>query len=106
MKLLPKELEQTLPKLYSTKNTPANEKVLKIKFFTPDANWSWYVSEYDKDEKIFFGFVDGNYPEWGYFSLYELESTKGPLGLNIERDLHFKPTLFKDLQKELKNGSN
>jgi hypothetical protein len=30
--------------------------------------------------------------EWGYFALSELEAAKGPLGLPIERDLHFEPT--------------
>ena len=58
--------------------------------------------EWDKEEKIFFGFVKGHYEEWGYFSLEELQEVRGPLGLKIERDLHFKPTKFKEIQ-ELKN---
>ena len=28
--------------------------------------------------------------EWGYFSLDELQSYKGPFGLGIERDLYWK----------------
>jgi hypothetical protein len=39
----------------------------------------------------FFGLVDGFEQELGYFSLKELEDTRGPLGLLIERDMHFKP---------------
>jgi hypothetical protein len=34
-----------------------------------------------------------------YFTLEELESIHGPLGLAIERDLWFKPTLFSNIQK-------
>jgi hypothetical protein len=42
----------------------------------------------------FYGYVsifgDHN-DEWGYFSLSELGSVKGPFGLGIERDLYFDP---------------
>jgi len=41
---------------------------------------------------LFYGLVDGFEKEWGYFSLKELESVRGPLGLGIERDIYFKPT--------------
>ena len=35
--------------------------------------------------------IFGDYcDEWGYFSLDELESATGPLGLHIERDLWWK----------------
>jgi len=102
MTLLPKEIEKTLPPLYATEKIATGEKIIKIKFFTPDSSWSWYIVEWDKEEKIFFGYVNGHYGEWGYFSLKELEEVRGPLGLKIERDLHFEPTKFKDIQ-ELKN---
>jgi hypothetical protein len=46
MVLLPKEIEEKLPPLYSTENIPAKDKIVKIKFFSPDANWSWFVVEY------------------------------------------------------------
>lgn len=97
MELLPKELEKQLPSLYSSENVKTTNKILYIKYFTPDSNWTWYVAEYDKESKTFFGYVEGVYTEWGYFALLELEETKGPLGLNIERDLNFKPTKFKNI---------
>ncbi|WP_122893898.1 DUF2958 domain-containing protein [Arcobacter peruensis] len=102
MQLLTKGLEDKIPNLYETENIKVDEKIVYVKYFTPDANWTWYVTEYSKTEKIFFGYVNGNYPEWGYFALEELEQVTGPLGLKIERDLHFEPTKFKDI-KELKN---
>ncbi len=99
MRLLTDEQAENLPQLYSTENIPTKDKTVKIKFFTPDSNWSWYVVEYDKYEKVFFGFVNGHYPEWGYFSLEELEQTKGPLGLHIERDIHFKEQPFGQIKE-------
>lgn len=89
-KLLPDELKATLPKLYSTEKIEDPE--VKIKFFTPDSNWTWYVTEGepDGDDFRFFGLVDGHEKELGYFVLSELETTTGPMGLPIERDCYFK----------------
>ena len=36
--------------------------------------------------------------EFGYFSVRELESVRGPLGLPIERDLHFEPRSLEELR--------
>ncbi|PRM99509.1 DUF2958 domain-containing protein [Aliarcobacter cryaerophilus] len=99
MKLLSDEQAEKLPPLYATENIATKDKIVKIKFFTPDSNWTWYAVEYDKNEKIFFGFVNGHYPEWGYFSLEELEQIKGPLGLHIERDIHFKEQPFGQIKE-------
>lgn len=63
MTLLPKEIEKKLTPLYTTEKIATKDKIVKIKFFTPDSSWSWYVVEYDKEEKIFFGFVKGHYEE-------------------------------------------
>ena len=40
----------------------------------------------------FFGLVIGFEVELGYFTLRELESWRGRLGLPLERDLYFEPT--------------
>lgn len=57
-----------------------------VKYFTPDSSWTWYATEFD-GEDTFFGLVKGFEKEFGYFSLSELESAKGPMRLSIERDL-------------------
>jgi hypothetical protein len=67
-----------------------------VKFFTPDAHWSWYATEFD-GEDTFFGFVRGDYPELGTFSLSELEQLRGGLGLPVERDKFFQPTPLREL---------
>lgn len=99
MKLLTKELEKKLPRLYSTENTPLEEKTVIVKFFTPFSNWAWYATEYDPETHTFFGLIDGFEKEWGYFSLDEFEAINGQTPLpRIERDLYFKPTKVKDLR--------
>ena len=96
MKLLTKEIEAKLPPLYS-QDGKGDEALALVKFFTPDSSWTWYATEYDPQERVFFGLVDGLEKELGYFSLDELESIKGPLGLSIERDIYFEPTRIKEL---------
>ena len=96
MKLLTKELEAKLPPLYS-QDGKGDDALALVKFFTPDSSWTWYATEYDPVERMFFGLVDGLEKELGYFSLDELESIKGPLGLSIERDIYFEPTRIKEL---------
>lgn len=108
MKLLTKAIEAKLPELYSTENTPTEEKTFVAKFFDPCGSWTWYGAEAsavtkdgeykklsecpenEREDVLFFGLVHGFEKEWGNFSLNELKSVKGPLGLGIERDTSFK----------------
>lgn len=64
-----------------------------VKLFDPTGAATWLITEMMPDEPdIPFGLCDLGFgcPELGYVSLAELESIKGPLGLGIERDLHFE----------------
>ena len=97
MKLITKEIKRVLPKLYE-QDGKGLEAIAFVKFFTPDSNWTWYATEFDGKD-LFFGLVDGFERELGYFSLSELQSVKGPLGLKIERDLYFVPTTLEELMK-------
>ena len=96
MKLLTKEVRKKFPKLYATEEVELEDKVVIAKFFTPWTNWTWYATEFDGKD-LFFGLVDGNEKEWGYFSLKELQAVKGPAGLKIERDLYFGHPKIKDI---------
>jgi hypothetical protein len=100
---LTKDLIKTLPALYSQEENP--DPMVVVKFFSPDAGWTWYAIEgspvdangyYDTDKEkvdfVFFGLVSGIEVELGYFSLSELQSIRGRLGLPVERDLYFEPT--------------
>lgn len=99
MRLLTEKLRQRLPDLYAQHEEGGNA-VAQVKFFTPDANWTWYGIEYD-GEDLFFGLVDGHVKELGYFSLSELRKATGPMGLPIERDRHWKPRPLKEIAPEL-----
>jgi hypothetical protein len=97
MQLLTEELRQKLPPLYSQEAD--DNPYVHAKFFTPDSNWTWWVTEGSPEgnDFRFFGYVRGLAEEWGYFLLSELETAHGPLGLSIERDIHFTPGRFTDV---------
>jgi hypothetical protein len=90
MKLLTKAIRDRLPPIGGTEGLVHSKMMVRCKFFTPDANWTWYVTEFD-GEDMFFGLVSGFEVEMGYFSLAELEGVRGPWGLPIERDRNFTP---------------
>jgi len=92
MKLLTEELIQVFPRLYTTDNLPPEQVKIVAKFFYPRSAATWYATEYDPEEQLFFGYVNLGDPqcaELGYFSLEELEGFKDRLGIEIERDLYF-----------------
>lgn len=62
-----------------------------VKFFNPCGAATWLVTELQEDDDTLFGLADLGFgtPELGYFSLSEIASVRLPLGLFIERDLHF-----------------
>ena len=92
MKLLTKDLIKRFPNLRQTSNLPPEQVQIIAKFFYPCGAATWYATEYDPEDRLFFGFVnlgDLQCAELGYFSLDELEQFRGRFGLGIERDLHF-----------------
>lgn len=95
MKLLTKQLLTRFEKVGSQENT--KDPLVIAKFFNPTGGGTWFATEFDAEDKIFFGYVslfgDHN-DEWGSFALSELEGFKGLMGLGIERDLHFEEKTF------------
>jgi len=108
MKLLPKEIRETLPPLYS-QDGKGGKAIVYAKYFTPSSSWTWFATEGESvlDESgkevdfKFFGLVEGHEKELGYFVLSELEEVRGPTGLPIERDLHFKPKTLVEIAPEM-----
>ena len=104
MKLLTKEIRSRIPPLYTNEEI-GNEAEIIVKFFTPDSNWTWYATEGEPQlddegneiDFLFYGYVDGHFPELGYFVLSELESVRGPLGLPIERDMYFSTKTLNEI---------
>ena len=108
IKLLTEEIRKELPPLYS-QDGKGGKAVVYLKLFTPDSNWTWWPIEGspitdENGQEVdfqFFGLVDGQFKELGYFNLSELESVRGPMGLPIERDLHWQPKTLEEIAPEM-----
>lgn len=96
MELIPQEIKNKIPKLYETEEQ--NDPIAYVKLFLD--GWTWYITELSIDNNICFGYVISPFgAELGYFSLNEIKSIKGSLGLSLERDLSFKPTKLSIIKK-------
>jgi hypothetical protein len=92
MKLITEEFIETMRNYPYRSQQNEKDPFVPVKFFNPCGAGRWFITEYDPEEKIAFGYVtELGYDEFGYISLEELESLRLPFGLTIERDLHFKP---------------
>ncbi len=95
MKLLTDELRATLIAngiINAEHESPIDFKPV-VKFFTPWGGCTWLITELDpEDPDIAFGLCDlgMGFPELGTVRISELESVRGPLGLSVERDIHFE----------------
>lgn len=102
MKLVTKEILKRLKPFKTYEGKPHDEIPIAVKFFTPSSSWTWWVIEGEVQEDgdiLFFGLVQGFEQEWGYFSLSELQSVRGPFGLPIERDKYFGDKTIADVEK-------
>jgi DUF2958 family protein len=88
----PDDLKAQMPPLYSQEKV--KDPIVYAKWFCPWNQWTWFATEGEERDGEFlcFGYVIGQFREWGYFLLSELQSVTGPMGLKIERDIHFTPT--------------
>ena len=81
-----------LPRLYETEETPLAEKLIRMHFFLGGCDW--WICEFDGRD-LFFGYAvlngDWQLGEWGYISLQELKSIKVGAGIEVDRDLHWRP---------------
>jgi hypothetical protein len=93
--LIPTSIIGAIPGMGYTVNEPLVTAYLK--WFTPDADWTWYVTELDRDKGICYGVVVGLETEWGTFSIQEVQQVRGSLRLPVERDLSFEPTPVSEL---------
>jgi len=113
MKLLTKEIMKKLPPVYA-QDSLGGEAVIHVKFFTPDANWTWFITEgnpivirgdvrmelaegyagvQEGDEIVdwmFFGLVHGFEKEYGSVLLSQIQAVRGALNLPVERDKYFE----------------
>ena len=97
MKLLTKQLEKRFSQVGSQEQE--KDPLIIAKFFG-GGSYTFYATEYNPADKVFFGYVTGLYSdEWGYTSLAELQAVKfAPFGLGIERDLYFGEKRFSEIR--------
>jgi hypothetical protein len=105
--LLPQELLVQIPALYSTEETPLNDKIIKVKFFIGNFTWLAVEAETREDgDVMFFGYVinhsDSQFSEWGYFTLNELLKVKLFGVLGVERDLYLDECTFGEYMKDMR----
>jgi len=98
MELIPKEIKEQIPKLYETEEQ--TDPIVYVKLFLD--GWTWYITELSTDKDICFGYVVSPFGrELGYFSLEEIKSVRGALGLGVERDVSFQPTPLKAIRNKI-----
>ena len=101
--LMTEKLADTIPGIGATKNVEDSDDILAhAKLFSPYSNWTWYITEMDRETGQCFGLVEGFEKEMGYFDLTELAETTVLGGvLAVERDLYWEPKTL----GEIKPGS-
>ena len=92
MKLLTKPIEKKLIKNFETNKVSETTDFEPIVKFFGGGACTWLITEYDPEERTYFGLCDlgQGYPELGWVSRDELESIKFPFGLGVERDRYWK----------------
>jgi hypothetical protein len=94
-----------LPKIYETENTKTANKKIFIHFFMGGCDW--YIAEYDKENKLFFGFsiLNNDYQnaEWGYISFQELKELKHSF-IEVDRDLFWGVKTASEVKQIIESG--
>ena len=92
--LMTDEMLERVPELYAQENVSLADKEVHAAYIIPfRSNWTWYMTEYDRESGEAFGLVVGIEPEWGYFNLEELKE------LNAERlILEDFPKTFREIK--------
>ncbi|MGT2939647.1 helicase-related protein [Streptococcus constellatus subsp. pharyngis] len=92
--LMTKEMLERVPELYAQEDVELADKEVHAAYIIPfRSNWTWYMTEYDRESGDAFGLVLGIEPEWGYFNLNELKE------LNAQRlVLEDFPKTFREIK--------
>ncbi len=105
--LMTEKLADTIPAIGATENVRDYDDVLpRAKLFSPYSNWTWYITEMDRETGQCFGLVEGLERELGYFDLTELAETTVLGGVPaVERDLYWEPKTLGEIKSGSRDGS-
>jgi len=93
-------VEDEIPKLYETENTPLEKKLIYQKWEIPQIGFYWLIAELDKKQNLAWGYANLNddyFAEWGYIDLEELIDNGASL------DIEWRPCTFEEAQKKVRD---
>jgi hypothetical protein len=107
LELLPKWLTDQMPATNSDR-TAEGEQIVYAKLFTPDADWTLFISAFNPatEDMLCYAILNGDLEmaEWGVQYLWYLKTVKGGMGLPMERDTSFEPKSISQAIAEWKRG--
>ena len=102
--MINKPAESELMKLAEIKidkNTPLEDRVIYMHFFLDGHDW--YLSEYDPQRRVFFGYMVPNdeyhNARWDYFSIDELDRMRSKSDTEVTRNTHWEPKRAIDVDR-------
>ena len=100
--LLPKEILENVPEFYKNEDLNLSDRIVHAAYVIPfRSNFTWYMTEYDRETSNAFGLVVGNEPEWGYFNLNELKELEAERLILEDFPKSFKDLYENELSKQL-----
>ena len=106
MNIFTKAVLKALPPLGTNAEKEFHEVKVPLKLFNAMGGQSWFITEYDPEEELAFGFAnlgDDQNAELGYISIRELKAIKSVHWM-LERDRYWEPktTLDKVISFEVR----
>ena len=92
-------VEENIPELYGTENTPLEKKIIYQRWEIPQIGFYWFIAELDRKKNLAFGYAnlnDDHFAEWGYISIEEL------IDNGASPDREWRPCTFEEAQKKIR----
>ncbi|MDO5714215.1 MAG: helicase-related protein [Tissierellia bacterium] len=100
--LMTEEMLERVPKLYEQEKVALENTEVHAAYIIPfRSNWTWYLTEYDRESQDAFGLVLGNEVEWGYFNLNELKELNAQRLVLEDFPKTFKEIVDTELKKQM-----
>ena len=100
--LMTDEMLERVPELYEQEKINLAEKEVHAAYIIPfRSNWTWYMTEYDRESGDAFGLVLGIEPEWGYFNINELKELNAQRLILEDFPKTFRELKYTELKKQM-----
>lgn len=91
-------VEENIPELYGTENTPLEKKIIYQRWEIPQIGFYWLIAELDRKKNLAFGYANLNddyFAKWGYIDIEELMDN----GASLDRK--WRPCAFEEAQRKM-----